>query len=401
MMRQTTEFPPSARPVRVLHVVPQLRLGGMERGVVKLVNGLAERQIASSICTFDARLDRLKDAIDPRVPVHALGRRHGNDPRLVWRLVQLLRRDRPDIVHTHAWGALCEGYAAARLARVPRFVHGEHGTMELRRRNRLVQRLIWNRADRVLSVSANLAARMAREVGVARRRIHVITNGADLARFGAVPRAAARRALQLGDREFVVGTVGRLVPVKDHGTLVALLVELRRLGLECRALVVGDGPLRAELEQRARAAGLGSSLRVLGDRGDVEQVLAALDVFVLTSVSEGLPNSVLEAMASRLPVVATQVGGVDELVEHGRTGLLAGARDAAALAAAVSTLARDGGLRQQMGAAGRRKATTEFGLDRMLEQYARVYLELAGQDAWRPGPRSEETSPRCAASLAG
>jgi sugar transferase (PEP-CTERM/EpsH1 system associated) len=361
--------------------VPELSLGGMEQGVVTLLNGLRPEQVAGSVCSFGAGIDSITERLHRRVPVHVLGRRSGNDPMLVWRLIRLLRREKPDIVHSHTWGTLCEGYLATRLARVRHFVHGEHGTLELRPRNLPIQRWVWGRADRVLSVSSKLADRMAEEVGFPHSRIQVVRNGADLTKFGIIARTVARQSLEIPDTQFVIGTVGRLVPVKDQDTLLAALVYLRNAGVRCLALIAGEGPLRLGLETRARTLNLGSVLRFLGNRDDVDRVLAMLDVFVLTSVSEGLPNTILEAMASGLPVVSTNVGGVDELVENGKTGILVPPKNPEMLAAAVSTLARDPELRGRMGAEGQRKARAGFGLRRMLDEYQRFYLELAGQFA--------------------
>lgn len=401
MTRDIAPLQQIPRPVRVLHLLPQLRLGGMEKGVVKLLNGLAPERIVSSVCSFDGTTDSILNSLNRIVRVDVLGRRPGNDPLLVWRLVRLLVRQRPDVVHSHSWGTLCEGYVASRLTRIRHFVHSEHGTMDLRPRNRRVQRWIWRRADRVLSVSSNLADRMARELGFPRDRVQVILNGADLEQFGAMPRAAARRSLGISDTEFVIGTVGRLVPVKDHETLLAILVNLKSAGIKCLGVVVGDGPLRSALEARARALDLDVSVRFLGNRSDVPCILSALDVFLLTSLSEGLPNSVLEAMASGLPVVSTHVGGVDELVEDGETGLLAPPKAHHMLAVAVSRLACDSALRRRMGAKGQKKARTQFGSQRMLDQYERFYLELTGRCARRTAEDPGRTPTSCAESLAG
>src|SRR5687768_6992307 len=150
-----------------MHVVHGLRPGGMEYGVVKIVNALTSSSspVASSICSTVSS-ETLKDLVDPSIPVFELNRRDGNDPRIFWELYRLFRRERPDVVHTHAWGTLCEGLLAGRLARVPVIVHGEHGTLQLRPRQVTAQRWAWGRADEVLSVSSRLAERMSREVGI-------------------------------------------------------------------------------------------------------------------------------------------------------------------------------------------------------------------------------------------
>ena len=388
--------PTLTRPVRVLHLVPQLRvMGGMERVLVKVLNGLNNERIVSAVCDFEPEHEALPcPGLNREVRVHVIGRRRGNDPGLVWRLVRLLRGERPDIVHSHTWGTLCEGYTATRLAGHASFVHGEHGTMELRPRNISVQRWVWSRADALLSVSSRLADRMAREVGIPRERVQVIRNGADLQKFGSISSAEARRGLGLDTRQFVFGTVGRLVPVKGHETLLTALAELRKQDTSALALIAGEGPLRGNLEARANALGVAPAVRFMGDRRDIARVLAALDVFVLTSHSEGLPNTVLEAMAAGLPVVATDVGGVAELVNHDLTGLLVPPNDPIAMAQAVRTLAVDPERRLRFGDAGRTRAAAEFGLARMLADYERLYMTLAcGIRAQRTG---RERTPGCA-----
>ena len=376
--QRIAESPTPATPVRVMHVVYELRFGGMELGVAKLVNAFDRRRITSSICSCrPATSAKARLASDVRL--HELNRRDGNDPMIVGRLAALFRRERPHVVHTHAWGTLCEGVLAARLARVPIIVHGEHGTMSTHPRNLLVQRWVWSRVDQVLSVSSRLAERMAREVSFPLERIRTIRNGVDLTRFQRANRAAARASLGLDDAAFVVGTVGRLVPVKNQALLVEALTLLAARSVCMTALVAGEGPLREDLQQRVNAAGLASRVRLLGERSDVEQVMAALDVFTLTSTSEGMSNTIQEAMAVGVPVVATHVGGADELVEDGLTGVLVPSENATALADALEGLFRDPARRARFGDAGRERAEREFTLARMVREYEDLYLRLAAK----------------------
>ena len=360
-----------------MHLVYGLRPGGMEHGVVKLVNGLDPGRIRSSICSTVPG-NPLKAQVSRDVPVFELRRRNGNDPKLVWDLFSLFRRERPHIVHTHAWGTLVEGLVAARMARVPFIIHGEHGTLQLRRYQRWVQRRAWGAANQVLSVSSRLAERISQETGFPLARIRTIRNGVDLGRFGGVDRTAARLALNLPADDILAVTVGRLVPVKDHLSLIEAIDCLQTQGVRLAVAIAGDGPLRDALVGRAAALGVGDRVHLLGHRTDVEKVYAAGDVFVLSSESEGLSNTILEAMASGLPVVATRVGGADEMVQDGVTGRLVPPASPYELAAALKSVIGDGPGRLAMGTAGRARVEAEFSLRSMVRRYETMYVELAG-----------------------
>jgi sugar transferase (PEP-CTERM/EpsH1 system associated) len=304
-----------------------------------------------------------------------LGRRQGNDPGLVLRLTRLLRHERPHILHTHGWATLVEGLVGARLACVPVVVHGEHGTLELRPLNRRVQRWAWGRASQVMAVSSRLAERMEREIGFPAARVRVIRNGVDTQRFTPSLREAARQELGFAAGQTVLGTAGRLVPVKDQATLLHAWGLLKQRGLPFTGVIAGKGALKDELEALAASLGL-DNVAFLGNRPDVERVMAALDVFILSSVSEGLSNTIQEAMASGLPVVATDVGGADELVVPEETGLLVPASNPSAMADALERLIRDEPSRLRMGAASRARTEATFALDGMVRAYTQMYRDL-------------------------
>ena len=365
------QMKPARDQISVMHVVYALEPGGMEHGVVKLVNGLAPHRV-SAICATRPG-GALKQLVNQDVPVFELRRRRGNDPSLVWRLYRLFRRERPHIVHTHGWGTLCEGLLAARLARVPVVIHGEHGTLQLKPYQARIQRLAWDRVDQVLAVSSRLAERMAGATEYPLDRIRVIRNGVDLSRFGVIARDEARRALGIADGTVVIGTAGRLVPVKDQATFLDAVAAVAAHGHQVTGIVAGDGPLRGELEARASWLHISDRVRFLGHRPDIERVFAALDLFVLSSTSEGLSNTILEAMASGVPVVATRVGGADELVVDGSTGRLVPPASVAGLAAALEQLIRQPERRAAWADAGRARARQTFGIERMLHEYAALY----------------------------
>jgi L-malate glycosyltransferase len=362
------------RPLRVMHLVYSFGFGGMEVGVAKLSNALDPGVIAVSICSGRPS-EVLKYRLRPEVRFFELGRRQGNDPASLIRLVRLLKREQPEILHTHGWATLVEGIVAARLAGVPAVVHGEHGTLELRALNRRVQRWMWGRADRVLAVSSRLAERMERLIGFPSAAVHVLRNGVDTVRFTPARRGAARHEFGYAPDQLVLGTAGRLVPVKDQATLLRAWSILRARGLQFTGVIAGKGALKDDLETLARSLGL-DDVHFLGNRADVEQVMAAWDVFILSSVSEGLSNTIQEAMATGLAVVATHVGGADELVVPDQTGVLVPASEPAAMADALERLLRDPEERIAMGQAARARAEQVFSLDRMVQQYTDLYLEV-------------------------
>jgi len=360
-----------------MHLVFTLGPGGMEHGVVKIVNGLDPERVVSSICSTTAADAGMRARVRAGVPLIELNRRNGNDPGIIWAISRAVRRQRPEILHTHGWGTLVEGLLAGRLARVPAVVHGEHGTLQLRSRQVAAQRWAWRRADGLLSVSSRLAERMSQEIGIPRERIHVIRNGVHFGRFAGPRVNAARASFGLpGESGLVLGAVGRLVDVKDHANLIDAVAVLRQRGRDVMAVIAGDGPLRAALLAQIARLGLERHVRLLGHRADVEAVFAGIDVFVQPSKSEGMSNTILEAMASGLPAIATHVGGADEMVIDGETGILVPPADSGQLANAIDRLLPNKALRHAMGSAARVRARDEFSLEHMVEGYQSFYCDL-------------------------
>ncbi len=379
-------------PVRVLHLVYHLGCGGMENGVVNLANHMDPERFVVAVCAFVGGGEYEKRLDPARTPLFSMGKKEGNDPLLPFRLARLLRRWRPHVLHTHAWGTLVEGVVAGKLARVPVIVHGEHGTMETRRRNVWVQRVVWRWTDRVLSVSEMHRQRLIRTIGPG-PGITVIPNGVDTERFRPPrDRAEERRALGWDPDEVCLIAVGRLVPVKDHALLIRAFARATR-GVKGRPrlYVAGDGPLKNELERLARDLGVADRVVLLGRRDDVPVLLRASDGFVLSSKSEGMSNTLLEAMSTGLCCVATDVGGNPELVTHGKTGLLVPPEDEGALASALRRVVSHPEVRGALGRAARGFVEERHSLDAMMRGYATLYLELLGPVARTAGvaPREE------------
>ncbi|ATE60938.1 TIGR03088 family PEP-CTERM/XrtA system glycosyltransferase [Thauera sinica] len=373
----------------VMHLVYSFDVGGLENGVVNLINRMPPERFRHMVVALTkcapAFCERVTRADVDFVSLH---KPPGQGFKLYPALYRLFRQHRPAILHSRNLAAL-EAVVPARAAGVPVRLHGEHGWEEsdprgTRRKFRVLRRLYRPFVTHYVALSGDLERYLVRAVGVPPGRVTRICNGVDTIRFRP---AEEGRTLIAGcpfdapDR-VLIGTVGRLQAVKDQVTLVrafAQAVAQHAPGSERACLVIaGDGPLRAQVEAEVRAAGLGGRIWLAGERKDVPELMRGLDIFVLPSISEGISNTILEAMASGLPVVATDVGGNGELVAAGETGALVPASDPAAMARALSDYAADAALRQSHGAAGRRRVEQGFSLDGMVARYMDLYARLAG-----------------------
>lgn len=362
------------RKTRVMHLIHRLNAGGAENGVINLANNIDINLFDFSICALvgnGALTHRLNKI---RTTLFELNKGSGNDLHLPIRLFHLFNRWRPDIVHTHAWGTLCEGFLAAKAARILVLIHGEHGTIQKKKHNILVQRMVWHFVDRVLSVSYDHAHQLTKTIGFPLDRIHVLANGVDHERFDSKKGGQhVRKHLNLRQDDIVIGTVGRLVPVKNQQLLIHSFSRLCNKYPNIRLMVTGDGPLRESLEQVAGEIICPTRFRFLGRRSDVPEIMAAMDIFTLPSHSEGMSNTILEAMSSGLPVIATAIGGNPELVVHGETGQLIPVDNTHALTDAIAFLVENPAIRNRMGLAGRQRVEDRFSLQRMVANYQDLY----------------------------
>lgn len=367
----------------VMHVLFSLDVGGLENGVVNLINRMPSALFRHSVValthcepTFCRRVQR------DDVQFISLQKPPGHAVRLYPQLFRLFRNAQPAIVHTRNLAAL-ETLLPAALAGITNRVHGEHGWDSFDREGtsqkyRLVRKLYSPLVSRYVALSGQIEHYLTDRVGIAPARVSRICNGVDTVRFRPATGRQRLDGTPFDDAEgVVIGTVGRLQAVKDQVTLVRAVALARpHCTNPLRLIIAGDGPLRAEVESEIAAAGLGDITWLAGTRSDVPEVMRALDIFVLPSRSEGISNTILEAMASGLPVVATDVGGNAELVAEGETGMLVPAQDPQAMAHALLRYTADAALRQSHGAAGRHRAEAEFSLDGMVERYGRLYQQL-------------------------
>lgn len=371
----------------IVHVLYRLDTGGMERIVVSLINRTGERYRHAVVCLADFGAMR-KDITDPAVPCVALHKKPGKDWLFYLRLWRALRRLKPDVVQTYNLGALDLG-PVIRLAGVRRLIHAEHGrdaadpkgdNLHYQRLRRWMAPFI----SRYVAVSPDLQRWLIDDVGIRSSKVAYIANGVAIDAFRPTqPRSEWRP--KLGNfappGTLLVGNVARLDKVKDHAGLLRafqhLVNETGNGGY--RLIIAGDGPQRAALERQIVALDLVPAVRLLGNRDDVTELLAECDVFVLSSIAEGMPVTLLEAMAARLPIVSTDVGGVAAVVEDGVTGTLVPPRDPQALADALHVYLADAEQRRRHGDAGYARVAARFSLATMVSAYVALYDDLLGK----------------------
>lgn len=315
-------------------------------------------------------------------PVHVLGRRPGIDWWCARRLRAVLRDEGARVIHAHQYGPFFYSAMARLPGSQPPVLFTEHGRSfpdPPKWTHWATNRLLLRCQDRVVGVGQDVRRVLIEIENFPGHRVETVYNGVDLSPFtaAATDRALVRSQIDIDPADFVVVLVARLDPIKDHATALRALEHAVRQRPSVRLVIVGDGPEAKSIAALVRERALGPYVRLLGHRSDIPQLLGAADLVLLTSLSEGIPLSLIEGMGAGLPVVSTRVGGVPEVVEEGRTGLLAPARDDEKLAGLILRLAADPALRQRLGCAGRERAFEFFSEDRMVAAYDQIYRDLA------------------------
>ena len=391
------------RPVRVLRAIARLNMGGPALHVAYLTAGLHERGyrtvlVAGNLARGEVSMSFVAERLGVRiVSIPQLSREISpfRDVIAAVRVARLVRHVRPQIVHTHTAKAGAVGRLAALLAGSPRpvLVHTFHGhvlrgyfgplkTAAFRR----LEQALARHTDALVAVSPQVRDDLV-ALGVALpERFVVIRLGIELERRVAAPAGArdeTRRLLGVPPERFLVGWVGRMTGVKRTHDVLLALKTLRDNGVDAGLCLVGDGPDRESVEERAYDLGIARHCLYLGYQDDVASWYAALDAFILPSANEGTPVSAIEALAAGLPVVATRVGGVADVVRDGEDGYLVEPGDVDAMAAALARLARDPDLRGRIGASARDRVLARYAVDRLIGDVDRLYRSLLQAEAGR------------------
>jgi glycosyltransferase involved in cell wall biosynthesis len=340
-----------------------LDTGGQEKLLVEFARHADRQRVDLRFICLGGRGRLAEDIERWDWPVIALDEPPGLRPTLAVRLAQLFRRERLDVVHTHDVKPIVYGAPAARLARVPRVIHTRHGrTPHTTGRQKVLVNLAARMVDQFVCVSED-SARLTLEEGIPPAKVLTLRNGIDVTQFG----------YSGSKREGPAVCVARLSPEKDLGTLLNAAALVARVHTRFRLEIAGDGPCLPNLRRMVNDLGLGRHVCLLGEVRDVPALLARARLFVLSSVSEGISLTLLEAMARGLPVAATRVGGTPELVVDGESGLLVPAQDPSALAGAIIHMIRHPEESRRMGRAGRRRIELHFDVRRMVAAYEDLY----------------------------
>jgi sugar transferase (PEP-CTERM/EpsH1 system associated) len=368
-----------ANPLRIAHVVLSMDVGGLERNVLNQIRvGPRHGQEHSVIC-LERPGELARQAEDLGARLVTMGKLPGIRPATAARVAGALRGLRPDVVHTHQIGALLYAGPGAWLAGVPLVVHTEHGRQRYatRLRTRWLGRVAGRYASRFFCLTRDMAGAVVAERVVPQNKVRVILNGIDTAAYQQpCDTLAVRQSLGIPPDAPLIGTVGRLAEVKRQDRLIQAFAVVRRRFADAHLLLVGDGPLLHDLRQLATALGVSDRVHFAGFQSPTTPYLRAMDIFALTSRSEGTPQALLEASVAGIAVIGSRVGGIPEVIEHGATGLLFDPDEENSLADGLIRLLTDSQLARRLGQAARERVEGQFDIGRMVKDYQQHFEEL-------------------------
>jgi sugar transferase (PEP-CTERM/EpsH1 system associated) len=363
------------KPTKVLHILHAFSHGGLENGIVNIING-SPIELEHELCLL-TRGGEFLNRLNRPVKFYELNKQPGNSFKALVQLRRIIRQSRADIVHTRNWGAF-DGVIAACLCPGVTVFHGEHGRdmgdpQGLNRRRNLLRRLFSPRIRKFTTVSEDLANWLSGEIGISKEKVVLIRNGVDTERYHPHRDLELRKELGIGQDEFVIGTIGRLDPVKNHAGLLSAYATVAKKGRGIRLVIVGDGPEKKNLENAIRTLDAVTPI-LTGYRSDIERFYGLFDVFVLNSFAEGMSNTLLEAMSCALPVICTEAGANPELVGDGDRGRLVPAANSEALVAALQEYIGFPERRTAHGRAAHEFIKKNYSLSAMVKNYIDLYL---------------------------
>lgn len=367
--------------VNILHILYSFNAGGLENGVVNLINRLPSESFSHVICVL-SRGKGFYSKINNLVKIYELNKKEGNDISIPISIASIIRKENIDIVHTRNWATLLEGTIGACIGRCSKLIHGEHGKEvdEVGRehfRRRVIKQLCYGFAKRIITVSHSLKNEICREYFISDKKIDPIINGVDCKKFVRADqyiKKQSRRKYGIPETAFVIGSVGRLTKVKNFEMLIKIC-ETNRL-FNHFFVIVGSGPEKEKLEEVIFRKKLNHSFLFTGEIEDIPEILGTFDVFLNCSHYEGISNTILEAMAMGIPIVAHDIGGTPEILQHYRTALLVKNNCAGGYHHAIRTLYSNSNLYLQISKEAEITARRDYSIERMVSRYHQAYRSI-------------------------
>lgn len=355
--------------ITIVHVIFSLTYGGAENQVIQLLNGLSKQHLKKILVTFQHVDSSFSRELDPEIMSFNMNLRRWGQIRCIFKLYRLFRRFNTDVVHAHLFHTSLYTAIAARLAGVPVVLTTEHGEFLWKKAiHHTIEKLVISPlVDMRVAVSKDIQNIRIKSRDVPKHKIKVIPNCVKVPKKP--EKYKARKRLR-------IGTVGRLVPAKDYRTLIMAFNTLIKDRMNCDLIFVGDGPEQSELKSMVQDLGISEYVTFLGFQAEINSLLSEFDIFILSSIREGIPVSMLEAMAMRVPVVVTNVGGIPEVIENSVDGILVESQNPEMIANALRKLGNDSSLRRKMGEAGYKKVKSLFSREAICRQYEQLYFDL-------------------------
>ncbi|MCD6564454.1 MAG: glycosyltransferase [Bacteroidales bacterium] len=365
-------------PIAILHIVYSFDIGGLENGLVNLINHLPDEKYSHVICILSSG-KKCVDRVRKPIRIYELHKKYGNDFSIPFKIASIIRKERIDIVHTRNWVTLVEGVLAGLMGRCRSLIHGEHGkeiedTSKQPIRRKIAKRICFSFVNKVITVSDSLKDELINNSLCSPSKVESIVNGVDTDKFlfnNRNDKIKCRHKYKIPEDAFVVGSVGRLAKVKNYDLMVSICNAIKFDNFFF--VIAGNGPDRRILEEKIKNEGLSDKFKLLGEQPYINEVLSTFDVFINTSHYEGISNTILEAMAKGIPVLANDTGGTSEIVDHEVTGFLVNKNSEESFLNYLKILYSNDCLYKTCSYNSRKAVEGKYSLSSMIKKYDKLY----------------------------
>ncbi len=373
------------QPINILHIISKLPVGGVENQLSLIIRKYDKKIFCPFVCSLSDKGEIGKEIEEAGIEVVSLNKlKHRFDPTIVSDIYHLIKKKNIKIVRTHQYHANLYGRLAAFFARVPCIVASVHNvyTIDRKLHRRIINRFLARLTDRIVAVSETVKKDILKYDGLHENKVIVIHNGIDTARFSDIDGKAIRSEFNIPCDVPVIGTIGRLTLQKGIKYLIKATSVIKKRFPRITLFIVGDGPIREELQHYAKTFGLNRHAIFTGFRRDVSSLLAAMDIFVLPSLWEGLPNALLEAMASGKPIITTDIPPIREVINSENVGILIPPKDSTALALSIESLLVNKTFAVSLGNNAKNRAYSNFNIETTVKKYTELFKEILRNKIW-------------------